>query len=425
VGFEELVSFLLDLGAVPDPVGFRMLRGSGLWVPAGTPLLLSADQHEAVLKIAPLDDSDGHLSLAVQWSSDWGMRDHHSLPPYWVLIKGLLPTRPIAKMDLKEESEEKPKGLAPVEEKRPLTSKYTPIPEESPPTIRCQVGINGLVTAIPDDFDSQMFSSLNTTHLSIDDAGFNTPGIWFASTITALAATSQNILWNYKIPTPLFSFAKSATIPCGILVLLHIVDESLTPEWATKYNDEEEEREAKMRKLRDQSREMMKENHMPPEERARAVRERQLKAHNEWVDELNDRRRREERRVEQRVLEGLQSPKWDNRLVAEHCLAWLKREGIVDRDHDLRRVVEVLLWRMVGETEMARELVGMLDGWKAFVDNGGIRKADYVALKEAQIMFAYASLVLAVIEDSVTAAHGSLAMDLQECLRVWQRVRLG
>jgi hypothetical protein len=66
-----------------------------------------------------------------------------------------------------------------------------------------------------------------------------------------------------------------------------------------------------------------------------------------------------------------------------------------------------------------------LDGWKAFVDNGGIRKADYVALKEAQIMFAYASLVLAVIEDSVTAAHGSLAMDLQECLRVWQRVRLG
>ena len=425
MGFEELVSFLLDLGAVPDPVGFRMLRGSGLWVPAGTPLLLSADRHEAVLKIAPLDDSDGHLSLAVQWSSDWGMRDHHSLPPYWVLIKGLPPTRPIAKADLEEESDETLKESAPVEDKRPSTSKYTPVPEESPPAIRCQVGTNGLVTAIPDDFDSQMFSSPDITHLSIDDASLNTPGIWFASAITALATTSQTILWNYKIPTPLLSFAKSATIPCGILVLLNIVDESLTPEWATKYNDEEEEREARMRKMRDQSREMIKENQMPPAERAMAVRERQMKTHNQWVDEMNDRRRREERRVEQRVLEGLQSPKWDNRLVAQHCLAWLKREGHVDQEHDLRRVVEVLLWRMVGDTEMARELSGMLDEWKVFVDNGGIRKTDYLALKEAQVMFAYASLVLAVIEDSVTAAHGSLAMDLQNCFRVWKRVRLG
>jgi len=32
IEFEELVSFLLDLGAVPDQAGFRMLRGSGLWV---------------------------------------------------------------------------------------------------------------------------------------------------------------------------------------------------------------------------------------------------------------------------------------------------------------------------------------------------------------------------------------------------------
>lgn len=67
IEFEELISFLLDLGAIPDPSGFRMLRGSGLWVPAGTPLLRSPDKHEKVLFIAPLDDSDGHLSLSVQW----------------------------------------------------------------------------------------------------------------------------------------------------------------------------------------------------------------------------------------------------------------------------------------------------------------------------------------------------------------------
>jgi hypothetical protein len=89
IGFEELISFLLDLGAVPDATGFRMLRASGLWVPIGTPLLLSPDRHEPVLTIAPLDDSDGNLSLAVRWSSNWGMRDPSSLPPY-VRIMGLL-----------------------------------------------------------------------------------------------------------------------------------------------------------------------------------------------------------------------------------------------------------------------------------------------------------------------------------------------
>ena len=180
-----------------------------------------------------------------------------------------------------------------------------------------------------------------------------------------------------------------------------------------------------MRKMRDQSAEMMKEGRLSGEEKARAVRERQMRSHNAWVDELNDRRRREAQRAEQRVLEALQSPKWDNRLVAEHCLAWLKKEGHAEEAFNLKRMVEILLWRMVNEPEFAAVLAKMLEGWKAFVDNGGIRKADYLTLKEGQTMFAYASLVLAVIEDSVTAAHGSLAMDLQECMRVWKRVRLG
>jgi Skp family chaperone for outer membrane proteins len=362
VGFEELVSFLLDLGAVPDPVGFRMLRGSGLWVPAGTPLLLSADGHEAVLKIAPLDDSDGHLSLAVHWSSDWGMRDHHSLPPYWVLIKGLSSRRQIPHSEEKKSTEDAANGTAQTVEKRTSTSKYIPLSEESPPAIRCQIGTNGLVTAIPDDYDSQMFDSLNTTHLEINDGGINTAGIWFASAITALSTSSQTVLWNYKIPTALLSFAKASTIPCGVLVLLNIVEESLTPEWATKYNDEEKEREARMRKMRDQSREMMRENQMAPEERQKAVNERQMRAHNEWVDELNDKRRREEKRVEQRMLEALQSPKWDDRLVAEHSLAWLKKKDLVETDCSLRRAVEILLWRMVNEPEIALELARMLDG---------------------------------------------------------------
>ena len=46
-------------------------------------------------------------------------------------------------------------------------------------------------------------------------------------------------------------------------------------------------------------------------------------------------------------------------------------------------------------------------------------------LKEDKVNFAYASLLVAVVEESVGAANGSLAMDLQECVRIWKIVRLG
>lgn len=184
IGFEELISFLLDLGAIPSANGFCMLRGSGLWVPIGTPLLLSPDGHETVLTIAPLDDSDGNLSLAVRWSTNWGMRDQSSLPPYWVLIKGL-PVQPSADGDNPETIVPKPVEATTEDSAKtdgndilaPKTAKYIPTIEEAPPAIRCQIGTNGLIAAIPDDFDPQLFDQLSIGHLEIDDMNTNTTGI--------------------------------------------------------------------------------------------------------------------------------------------------------------------------------------------------------------------------------------------------------
>ena len=201
--------------------------------------------------------------------------------------------------------------------------------------------------------------------------------------------------------------------------------ESATPEWATQYNDEAEAREAQMRRLKEQSRAMMKENQLPPDQKAAAIRERQLRAHDDWVESLNATRRRDAQRIETRMVEAIQSPKWDNKLVAEHNLAWLKKEGHVEQSHDLKRAVETLLWRMVNDPRLAGDLATVLDTWKAFVDNGGIRRVDLQVLKENQIAFTSASLLVAIIEDSVSAVHGSLAVDLQECIRVWKKVRLG
>jgi hypothetical protein len=430
VAFEELIGFLMDLGAVPDEAGFRMLRGSGLWIPVGTPLLRAPDRIEPVLTIAPLDDSDGNLSLAVRWSSNWGMRDPSSLPPYWVLIKGEFPPKAASKHETSEEnllgSKVETTTVAESEKSStPKTSKYTPIPEETPPAIRCQIGVNGLNTAIPNDFDAQMFDQLDIGHLKVDETISNTTGVWFASAITAFGTSSQTVLWSYKIPSEMLSFAKKDTIPCGILVLLDVVEESTTPEWATKYNDEEEANAAAQRRLKETTRAFLRENQLPPDQKAAAVRERRMKEHEEFVDGINAKARRDAQRAEQRMVEAIQSPKWDSKLVSEHMLTWLKKHDHMRGEYDLKRAVEVLLWKMVNDPVFAIGLGSILDEWKAFVENGGLRRADYMALKEKQVMFAYASLLVAVIEDSLTAAHGTLAMDLQECIRIWKKVRLG
>jgi hypothetical protein len=178
------------------------------------------------------------------------MRDPFlSLPPYYVLIKGEFPLKAASKREDPEENllESKLETTTIAESEKsstPKTAKYIPIPEETPPAVRCKIGLNGLTTAIPNDFNAQMFDQLNIDHLKVDDTNTNTTSVWFASAITAFGTSSQTVLWSYKIPSEILSFAKKDTIPCGILVLLDVVEKSATPEWATKYNDEEEAREA-------------------------------------------------------------------------------------------------------------------------------------------------------------------------------------
>ncbi|KAL2150759.1 hypothetical protein VTH82DRAFT_7322 [Thermothelomyces myriococcoides] len=86
VAFDDLICYLLDLGARPDPQGWRLLRSSGLWTPVGCTLMRAPDGLNSALTIAPLDGSDGHLSLAVTWAGPWTERNASHLPPYWVRL---------------------------------------------------------------------------------------------------------------------------------------------------------------------------------------------------------------------------------------------------------------------------------------------------------------------------------------------------
>ena len=130
-------------------------------------------------------------------------------------------------------------------------------------------------------------------------------------------------------------------------------------------------------------------------------------------------------RRDTRMTEALQSPKWDNERVAERCYAWLRRNQHISDTLDLKELVGTILHRMVLDGQFASSLCQMLDMWKSWADNGGMRRSDFHALQDEQVIFTQATLLVTLIKDTATALEGTLSMDLQECLRMWRTVRLG
>lgn len=280
VVLDQLVAYLLDLGAIPDPHGWKLLRSTGLWTPMGTTLMTSPDGHHRALTIAPLDDSDGHLSLKVEWSSSWTTRDFASLPPSWVKLLQPLPKRPstsqtgqastsqsIYETEETEGLQAKTAKMASAHESVDSISRQIDNNKSLP--ITCEISSSGLVAALslPDMplLSTANLESLYANHLRINHTTTN--GVWFASAATAYGTTSQTILWNYKIPDDILNFARRDTVPCGILVLLDIVDMGDTPEWATTYDSNLEKHELFVRRSTEERAAMAAEARMGPAER--------------------------------------------------------------------------------------------------------------------------------------------------------------
>src|SRR5690349_3214762 len=102
-------------------------------------------------------------------------------------------------------------------------------------------------------------------------------------------------------------------------------------------------------------------------------------------------------------MEALQSPKWDAKLVADHNLAWLIKNGEVNEEvGGVKEAVGNVLHRMVLDGQFASKLCQMLDLWKAWAENAGMRRSDLAALEEDQVTFAYATLLVAIIKDTST-----------------------
>ena len=321
VAFDELVCYLLDLGAVPDSQGWKLLRSAGMWAPVGCALMKSPDGREKALTVAPLHDSDGHISLSVAWSSSWITRDHAHLPPYWVRLP--CPPRRTTeevmdsedkKTEEEEEEQEGSNNMDKIDHGKDKKLRRTESENEGEGEssrrgsgsgsangdvdkqaetnetndMTCQIGIQGLSTALVADVvhPANVPHSLYIDHLRIVPSRSN--GIWFASAATAYGTSSQTVLWNYKIPDTILSFSRQSSVPCGVLVVLGMVDEKDTPEWETKYDDQAANTMQFMRRSEERHHAIIAESKMSPTERNAAMRERMSKESRQMLHDSKD-----------------------------------------------------------------------------------------------------------------------------------------
>lgn len=442
VDFEQLVSFLLDRGAVPSQTGFADLRASGLWTPPGTRLLLSPVSHDGVLSVAPGDDSDGILSLSLQWMSDWDTRSVHDLPPYWTRIHP--PVEPQEDDEKKEEVEEA-KGKEDINVEVKEMSRASTVVEKvnveegsemlieviSPTTtnekpkakrtsIRLHIGNSGVEEAYYDD--SEM-AQLRCRHLKFHHNEPNPIAVWFCSAATALRA-HEGGLWAFAIPDEVVHLARRDVIPCGAMVLLDFLTDNDVPAWRTPHNDSMERFE-RMQKMMEQGRAMAEEMRLPPEEQRKAREARMKMQMHNFHYEHQKKRLEEEKRREEQVKEALISQKLNIGKVAEACGKWLEKEKHVSEGLSVALVGEKALWDMIVDEEFAREIADMLENWSGWADNGGMTKAQFEELKKQKVSFAYAACLLGVIRDASNATTGDLVTDMRSCLRLWPKVRLG
>ena len=457
VSFDELICYLLDLGAVPDAQGWRLLRSTGLWTPVGCTLMKSPDEHSPALTLAPLDDSDGNLSLSVTWQPEWTSRNFADLPPYWVSLPAPPP------LDCKDREE----AHAPDSTGEPSSSSSRPptavdpdtkaadrekyVPRESLDSglregraaatapITCQISVDGITTALTEEKrraggvarNNTMgaASAINLDSLYIEHIRVRsgvTDGVWFASAATAYGATSQTILWNYRIPEDILAFARRETVPCGVLVLLGAAGEDETPEWATPHpHDRMHSIDLFTQRNQERRMAMQAETRLPPNQRDAAQRERMQRENMQRLSDMRAQSQRAQERLEQREMEAINSARWDTRLVAEHTLRWLRANKKVDETLELKLVAGHTLHRMVRDSHFAAQLCRMLDRWKTWSDLGGMKKTDLQALRDQMESFSYATLLMALIKDTSSAHDGTLSVDLQECMHMWRKVRLG
>ncbi|KAI1376216.1 hypothetical protein F4677DRAFT_419238 [Hypoxylon crocopeplum] len=390
VNFKELITYLLDLGMIPDTQGWKSLRSSGIWTPIETCLMATSDK-QPMLSVAPLDtlDLNGRLSLKAQLHHTQVTNDKSSQAPDWIRLAPKLENMSGAEDPEKAKLQNAPKPSqepSPPFQAQPMTSNIT--------EVEYTVNAKGLVSIEPPDIDIQ--------HLQLHRGTSTT--VWLSSAFTAYAA-SQNVLMAYRIPESILDFSHSYSVPCGVLVLLGITKESDSLHWGQdgRYGVCAASRGRKWQ----------------PSISSPAQAPWTKEEVDKVVQERGDGRRQKQGEHEARIAQALQSRCWDVGVVAQHCLRWLnERTG---QSSTREETVAELIYRVIQDEQLTASLGAMLSLWKSWSENGGLRRSDFHALQQDVEAFAYSALLLASIRDF----DESLVANMQACFDEWKDVRLG
>ena len=447
VDFDELISFLMDRGAVPDAKGLHMLRVSGLWTPTGTPLLVSPDELGSVLRVAGAGDSDGILSLALRWEKGWDQREEESLPVGWMRLK--VPPHSKAMIDdpisdEKKDHEKPPSDDLVFDEQQKLqngnlltsdlekpyvistSTKYTP----TPTSLRFRLTSIGSVLSIQSPTWEHSHTSLppgSQPCLTYLTSPSSTGYMLFPSLALTYALSNSLPLHTCTFPSSMLTLTSpSASVPAGVMVLLGLLPEDEAPEWGeTKYEPHEGSSGIHSR-FRAPHRAMTAERMMAPEQAnvARMAREAEERARMMEDSIATTRRNRE--RMERREREAVSSVRLSAKVIAERALSFLGKEGKVEVEKGLQGAVEALLVGMIRREDWAVQGACMvLNRWKEWAAREGMSREDLAVVRGELIGFAFAACAVGLIAEVGNKDEGGLATDMRECIRVWKKVRLG
>lgn len=256
---------------------------------------------------------------------------------------------------------------------------------------------------------------------------------FFSAACSAIAHLPTEIdtggsLWSYTSPAYLLSLSHTPSIPLGILSLLsfHTGDSWRSPEHLASLATAAETAELEMRQRQEtRMRDMMNESRLPAAERGKAAMDRMMREMTERRFEQERQHLEQQRLSELEIQEAVSSRRVAVSAVAALCRSYLLAQELIGSAEDNSEIVERVLWECVRREEVADALGDMLTQWKGWVDGGGITREGYEMLKERKIEFCYAACLLALVGETAGSAAGNVGSDMQECLRLWKKVRLG
>ena len=425
IDFEELLAFLLDRGAVPDVKGIHMLRLAGLWTPTGTNLLLSPDGLRSVLRISVPDDSEGILSLALSWDQAWDRRETDSLQPSWIRVRDYqrpaveseksLQRNELAKEAKTSETEQLKENLITTTESVSSTMSRSPA-----------IQFHLSVRAGNPTVDSAIWypSRSSTVHPTISHLHEPLSCLYFPACAIALAHLYDRAPWTVHIPAPVLALSAREAIPAGVLVLINLMSEKDAPACFTQY-DPLEDVNAMSQKMRLRQQRIMAESRLPPAQAAAAKAARETEERNAHHDEFVAKNQRNRMRAENRDLEALNSHRVDNSAAAQAAFTYLRREEGFEVCEDLKQAVEKILYGMMVNPERCTEVCGLMERWRLWTERGGMNKEDLKIIRQQIVGFCWVCCLMGAVGMAAGKEESQVGLDMQECIRVWNKVRLG